>query len=70
MRELIAKFIGFTNKFRVRIEEFIVLPRAYWFRRISGISGNIYRVIQKEIYIFKNVFYKYYWTCGDVLYID
>jgi hypothetical protein len=30
----------------------------------------IYMVIQKEVYTFKNVFYKYYWTYGDVLYID
>jgi hypothetical protein len=29
-----------------------------------------YRVIQKEVYTFKNLFYKYYWTYGDVLYID
>jgi hypothetical protein len=31
---------------------------------------NKYRVIQKEVYTFKNLFYKYYWTYGDVLYID
>jgi hypothetical protein len=30
----------------------------------------LYRVIKKELYIFKNLFYKYYWTYGDVLYID
>jgi hypothetical protein len=30
----------------------------------------LYRVIKKEVYNFKNVFYKYYWTYGDVLYID
>jgi hypothetical protein len=28
------------------------------------------RIIQKEVYTFKNVFCKYYWTYGDVLYID
>jgi hypothetical protein len=43
----------------------------------SGLSVNalyfniaLYRVIQKEVYTFENLFYKYYWTYGDVLYID
>jgi hypothetical protein len=31
---------------------------------------TIYRVIKKEVYTFKNLFYNYYWTYGDVLYID
>jgi hypothetical protein len=26
--------------------------------------------MQKEVHTFKNLFYKYYWTYGDVLYID
>jgi hypothetical protein len=30
----------------------------------------LYRVIQKEIYTFKNLLCKYYWTYGDMLYID
>jgi hypothetical protein len=30
----------------------------------------LYKVIQKEVYTFKNLFYKYYWTYGDVLYTD
>jgi hypothetical protein len=30
---------------------------------------KMYRVIKKEVYTFKNLFYKYYWTYGDVLYI-
>jgi hypothetical protein len=29
-----------------------------------------YGVIQKEVYALKNLFYKYYWTYGNVLYID
>jgi hypothetical protein len=29
----------------------------------------IYRVFQKEVYTFKNLFYKYYWTYGNMLYI-
>jgi hypothetical protein len=33
-------------------------------------SLYIYWVIQKEVYTFKNLFYKYYWTYSDVLYID
>jgi hypothetical protein len=31
---------------------------------------SIYRVIQKEVYTLKDLFYKYYWTYGDVLYTD
>jgi hypothetical protein len=30
----------------------------------------LYRIIHKEVYTFKNLFYKYYWTYGDVLYTD
>jgi hypothetical protein len=30
----------------------------------------MYRVIQNELYTFKNLFYKYSWTYGDVIYID
>jgi hypothetical protein len=30
----------------------------------------LYRVIQKEVNTFKHLFYKYYWTYCDVLYID
>jgi hypothetical protein len=30
----------------------------------------VYKVIQKEVYTFKNLFYKYYWTYGNVLYTD
>jgi hypothetical protein len=33
------------------------------------VSYMWYRVIQK-VYTFKNLFYKYYWTYGDVLYTD
>jgi hypothetical protein len=29
-----------------------------------------YRVIQKEVNTFINLFYKYYWTYGDVLYTE
>jgi hypothetical protein len=34
------------------------------------LRSSLYRVIKKEVYTFKNVFYKHYWTYGDVLYID
>jgi hypothetical protein len=30
----------------------------------------LYRVIQKEVCTYKNLFYKYYWTYDDVLYMD
>jgi hypothetical protein len=36
----------------------------------TEISPGKYRVVQKELYTFKNVFYKYYWTYGDLLYTD
>jgi hypothetical protein len=38
--------------------------------RLNLKKRGMYRVIQKEVYTFKNLFYKYYWTYGDVLYID
>jgi hypothetical protein len=34
------------------------------------VAQQIYRVIQKEVYTFKYLFYKYYWTYGDMLYTD
>jgi hypothetical protein len=43
------------------------LSLAWEFGRLHG---HKYRVIQKEVYTFKNVFYKHYWTYGDLLYID
>jgi hypothetical protein len=30
----------------------------------------MYRVIQKEVYTFKKLFHKCYWTYGDVLYLN
>jgi hypothetical protein len=39
-------------------------------RTIIGVFIMLYRVIKKEVHTFKNLFYKYYWTYGDVLYID
>jgi hypothetical protein len=30
----------------------------------------MYKVIQKEVYTLKNLFYKYYWTYGDVLFFN
>jgi hypothetical protein len=41
-----------------------VTHRTFWS------SFVLYRIIQKEVYNLKNLFYKYYWTYGDVLYID
>jgi hypothetical protein len=34
------------------------------------VGSQTYRVIKKEVYTFKNLFYKYYWTYGDILYIE
>jgi hypothetical protein len=43
--------------------------RLYFMQVAHGRMG-LYSVIQKEAYTFKNLFYKYYWTYSDVLYID
>jgi hypothetical protein len=42
----------------------------YSFKYVMKQLVFIYRVIQKEVYNLKKLFYKYYWTYGDVLYID
>jgi hypothetical protein len=34
---------------------------------MNGRGEPKYRVIQKEVYTFKNLFYKYYWTYGNML---
>jgi hypothetical protein len=45
-------------------------PRILLDRPVFKHGVNSYRVIQKEVYTFKNLFYKNNWTYGDVLYID
>jgi hypothetical protein len=40
-----------------------------YLNRMTRSITSKYRVIKKEVYNFKNLFYKYYWTYGDVLYI-
>jgi hypothetical protein len=41
-----------------------------WFFYDALQLNRLYRVIQKEVYTLKNLFYTYYWIYGDVLYID
>jgi hypothetical protein len=37
-----------------------------WHFKVFIVACNLYRVVQKEVYTFKNLFYKYYWTYGDM----
>jgi hypothetical protein len=50
----------------LHLEWAVVQPRRR-FRSLTisiGSHTSIYRVIKKEVYTFKNLFYKYYWTYG------
>jgi hypothetical protein len=48
---------------------FVCVSLSLCLRTGSAITA-IYRVIKKEVYTSKNLFYKYYWTYGDVQNID
>jgi hypothetical protein len=67
-REKIAS--NSSNQRRTKYASLLRFLCKYSVHLIQHATFVKYRVIQKEVYTFKNLFYKYYWTYGDVLYID